>query len=133
MPTTIHYNQKHLHHYLLLGSSSISIGVLLLFLTNHGYWSSILLFFGVYYFSIYIHKRINHYLCIDDTSLSINSFFTHKVSHDEIKTIHQILTVYTLQTKTRNITIDSSLMDEQSCLIFKDYAAKFNLSKGIHF
>jgi hypothetical protein len=133
MPTTIHYNQKHLHHYLLLGTSLISIGVLLLFLTNHGYWFSILLFFGVYYFSIYIHKRINHYLCIDDTSLSINSFFTNKVSHDEIKAIHQILTVYTLQTKTKNISIDSSLMDEKSCLIFKDYAVKFHLSKGIHF
>ncbi len=126
----IKFKKKRLYAHLILGLVWIVLGIASLIFgvglgwSNYGY--SII---GILYIGHYLHDVTNQYLTIENGTIKKNGLygFGKKINLNDINWIKKFAGDYTLKTQTRELKIDTSLIDNQSLVELLRILGSLNL------
>ena len=126
---TIRYKRKRNRFYLIMmafwGALIISSFV---FGDFDGWTDYTVVVLGVMYIAIYSSDYINQYLTIENGIIRNNSLFPKKIFLSEIRVFKQFAGDYILQTDSKELRIDTSLINESSLVELDKVLADLNLS-----
>lgn len=104
---------------LIMGIVWLILGAFSLLFNNEDYWIGYLYFIPAVLFLIqYIHDSKHHYLSIDENYLHMNKFMGRhqSIQLKDIQTITGTDSHYIVTSKSKDLKIDPSLIDEQSLI-----------------
>lgn len=83
---------------------------------------------GVMYSTIYSFNYFNQYLTIENGTIRHNSPFSEKISFSEIKIFKKFAGEYILKTDSKELRIDTNLIDELSLIDLDKALSNLNLN-----
>ncbi|EAR14024.1 hypothetical protein PI23P_05982 [Polaribacter irgensii 23-P] len=127
----IKFKKKRLYVNLILGFVWIGLGIFSLLedeslrWTDYGY-----LLAGFLYLGHYLYDLNNQYLTIENGTIRKNALygFRKKIELNDINSIKKFAGDYTLKTETKELKINTELIDEKSLVELNRILAELNLS-----
>ena len=133
--TTIKYSKERIKSNLTMGIVFISIGILLIVLSEGmGEWNHISLetigiaqiFVGIFMFLVYLFENKKQYLTFKNGEIVKNTLFPKKVKISDIKSVRSFAGDIKLITENGTFIIDAQIADPTSLLAFENELKSYN-------
>lgn len=115
----IKFQKRRMRFRLIMGIVWLVLGACYLLLNNEDYWIGYLYFIPAILFLIqYIYDSKHQYLNIDEGYIQMNKLLEHnqRIQLDDIEKITGTDSYYIVTSKTKNLKIDPSLIDQNSLI-----------------
>jgi hypothetical protein len=126
----IKFKKKRLYSNLILGIVWVIIGFLKLYYDDKLRWTDYgYLVIGILYIGHYLYDKTNQYLTIENGIIWKNGLygFGKKINLNEINWIKKFAGDYTLKTETKELKINTELIEEKSLTELNKILEKLNL------
>lgn len=124
----IKYKNKRFKKHLIFGMLWTILGFLNLNYSGGNSWIDYgFLVIAILYWSSYFYEKSNQYLTVDDDSIKRNSIAGKKIYLSDITWIKKFAGDYILKTDTKELTINTEVVDEKSLSELNRILSKLNL------
>tara|TARA_R110002049_G_scaffold37208_1_gene117525 strand:- start:85131 stop:85541 length:411 start_codon:yes stop_codon:yes gene_type:complete len=124
----IKYKKKRLYANLIIGCMWIGFGIFNLLEEEKTDWYDYgYLVMGILYIGNYLYDITNQYLTIENGTIKKSSIFKKKIYIDDITWIKKFAGDYTLKTDTKELKINTELIEKESLTELNKILGKLNL------
>lgn len=124
----IRYTKKRLRGILIIGLLWLALSIAKGVLNTFDHWTDFFfILMAVLYLGQYFYEWRNQYLTIDSEFIKVNSSFGKKIRLSEISWIKKFAGDYILKTATKELTINTQIIDKVSLNELNEILAKLEL------
>lgn len=122
----LHYTKKRQRINGILGIAWLILGIFQILFGDFNSWNDyFFIIMSVVYLSMYFYENHYQYITLENSILKVNSLFGKSVPLAEIKQIKEFAGDYIISTASKELTINTQIMDPESRNLLKQELDKW--------